>query len=101
MTIFHLDLKVSADRGQVGSLLFKKYSPNVIFFWLFGNLPNHLICLVWTPSMKRLREISESFQREEAIESAYPNILYTGFVLDTWRDRLLRERGAIPPRKTG
>ena len=96
MTVFQLRLKSSADRSKVGSMLVKKYAPNVLFFWLFSNLPNHMVCVVWTNTMKELKDIRESFEREESFESIVPNILYTGRIFDTWRDKLLLEK-ARPP----
>lgn len=99
MTIFHMNLKSSADKYKDGPFLIKKYSPNMLFFWSFSNLPNHLMCFVWTTSMKQLRNIRESLQREDFIESINPNILYTGYIYDTWRDKLVQEKGALQPKK--
>ena len=94
MTIFHLHLGAAADKSKVGSLLIKKYSPNALFFWSFSNLPNLLLCVVWTNTMKELQDIRERFQGEEVFESAVPNVLYTGYIFDTWRDKLVLEKGA-------
>ncbi len=94
MTLFHLHLKAYADKSKVGSLLVKKYSPNAFFFWSFSNLPNHLICVVWTRTMKELRDLRKRFESEEVFESIVPNILYTGYIFDTWRDKLVLEKGA-------
>jgi DNA-binding Lrp family transcriptional regulator len=95
MTIFHINLKDSADKSKDGPFLIRKYSPNMLFFWPFSNLPNHLMCFVWTTSMKQLRDIRESLQKEDFIESINPNILYTGYIYDTWRDKLVQEKGAL------
>ena len=46
--------------------------------------------------MKETKEIQESFENERAFESVIPNILYTGYIFDAWRDELLQERGALP-----
>jgi len=56
MTIFHLHLKASVDKNKVGSII-QKYAPNVLIFMFFSNLPNHVICVVWTNTMKELNEI--------------------------------------------
>jgi len=98
MPIFHLHLKASVDKSKVGPFLLQRYSPHAIIFWSFSNLPNHAICVVWTNTMKKLREILESLQKEPVFESVNPNILYTGFIFDTWRDRIVSEKGA-PARK--
>jgi DNA-binding Lrp family transcriptional regulator len=94
--LFQLRLKASADRSKVSSLLINEYAPNVIFFWLFSNLPNDMICVVWTRTMKELNDIRESFENEEFFESIVPHILYTGRIFDTWRDKLLLEKGRPP-----
>ena len=100
MTFFHLYLKASADKSRVGSLLVEKYAPNVLFYWSFSNLPNQLMCPVWTRSMKELRDIQKSFESEELFESTVPNVLYTGYIFDTWRDKLLLEKGTPARRRT-
>ena len=99
MTIFHLHLKPSLDRRKIGPLFIRKYSPNVLFFWSFSNLPNYLIYVVWTGAMKKLRDIREGFQSEEVFESIVPNVLYTGYIHDTWRDKLVLEKGASKHRE--
>ena len=48
--------------------------------------------------MKELKELRERIQNEEAIESIMPNVLYTGYMFDTWRDKLLLEKGAAKNR---
>ncbi len=94
--LFHLRVRSSADRSKVGSMLVKKYAPNALFFWLFSNLPNQMVCVVWTRTMKELNDIRESFESEEFLESIVPNVLYTGYIFDTWRDKLLLEKGRPP-----
>lgn len=101
MTIFHLQLKASADKSKTVSLLMEKYSPYTIFFWSFSNLPNQLVGVVWTNTMKQLRDIQRSIQSEGIFESVIPNILYTGYIFDTWRDKLVREEGGTPHRRSG
>ncbi len=97
MTIFHLSLRASADKSKVSPLLFTKYSPNVLFFWSFSNLPNLLLCVGWTNTMKKLQDIRKSLQSEEVFESVVPNVLHTGYLFDTWRDELVLEKGAPAP----
>ena len=99
MTIFHLHLKASADKSKVGPLLIKKYSPNAFFLLSFSNLPNLLLCVVWTNTMKELQDIREVFERKEVFEFVVPNVLHIGFIFDTWRDELVFEKGA-PTRRT-
>jgi DNA-binding Lrp family transcriptional regulator len=90
ITIFHFQLKPQADRNSVGTI-FKKYSPNMIFYWGFSNIPNSFIAFVWTNTMKELQGIRENLEHEEAMRSVSPNILYTGYIFRTWRDELLEK----------
>jgi DNA-binding Lrp family transcriptional regulator len=89
MTVFHVHLKPTAAKDAVAGI-FKKYSPNVLFYWSFSNLSNELFTVVWTNTMKELREIQDRFAAEEAFESIVPNILYVGYIFDTWRDEAAR-----------
>ena len=97
-TVFHLHLEASADKSKVGPLLIKKYSPSVLFLMSFSNLPNLLLCVVWTNTMKELRKMQESFKGEDFVEDIVPNVLYHGRIFDTWRDELVLEKGALTRR---
>jgi DNA-binding Lrp family transcriptional regulator len=90
ITIFHVHLKPETNKSAVGAL-FKKYSPNMMFYWGFSNIPNSFIAFVWTNTMKELLSIRESFEQEETVQSVTPNILYTGYIFSTWRDKLLEK----------
>jgi DNA-binding Lrp family transcriptional regulator len=90
ITIFHFQLKPQADRSCIDTI-FKKYSPNMIFYWSFSNIPNSFVAFVWTNTMKELQGIRESLEHEEPMRSVSPNILYTGYIFKTWRDQLLEK----------
>lgn len=90
MTIFHLHLKSTAERNEVLPILLNKYSPNILFPILFSNLPNLLLCVVWTNSMKELRGLRTSFESEDVFESIEPVVIYDGSLFDTWRDEALK-----------
>lgn len=87
ITVFHIHVKPTANRDEVDRI-FKKYSPNLLFYWSFSNLPNELMCVVWTNTMRELKEIQAHFEKEETFEFFVPNILYVGYIFDTWRDKL-------------
>jgi hypothetical protein len=40
--------------------------------------------------MKELKEIQQRLEKEETVASIVSNILYTGYIFDTWRDELVR-----------
>jgi Lrp/AsnC family transcriptional regulator for asnA, asnC and gidA len=101
ITCIHVDLKGSTDKGEAISRLIRKYSPNVLFCFGFSNLPNLIIPLVWTNSMKELQDISRSIQEEEGFQRVVPHVLYSGYMSDTWRDKLVIERGAPKLKESG
>lgn len=93
MTIFHLQLKPASEKNEVLPILLNKYSPNFLFPLFVSNLPNLLLCVVWTNSMKELRDLRTSFESEEVFESLEPVVLYDGSLFDTWRDEVLMKKG--------
>ncbi len=89
ITMWHLDLRPSAVRDQALALLVNKYEPNLLFTMQFSNLPRSLTLGTWTGSMKELRDLQRSIGKEEPFARVVPNVLYTGYMYDTWRDELL------------
>jgi Lrp/AsnC family transcriptional regulator for asnA, asnC and gidA len=85
----HLRLKPDANRDAVARVL-KSYYPNLLFYYPFINIPNELLCFLWTNTMKELKEIQQHLVSEEIVASIVPNILYTGYIFDTWRNELVR-----------
>lgn len=88
MTMMHVKLKPTADRNTVAKVL-KSYFPNLTFYFQFMNVPNKLLCVLWTKTMKQLKETQQRLANEEVVASIVPNILYTGYIFDTWRDKLV------------
>jgi DNA-binding Lrp family transcriptional regulator len=85
----HIKLKPAAYANQTAQLT-KKYFPNMLFYYQFVNLPNEIICILWTNTMKKLKEIQQRLVQEEVVASIVSNILYTGYIFDTWRDEIVR-----------
>ena len=89
MCMWHLDLKPSADREKAAALLMNRYAGNLLFVWPLSNLPHLLLAATWTASTKDLRELRTRLENEEPFARLRPNVLYTGYMFDTWRDALL------------
>jgi Lrp/AsnC family transcriptional regulator for asnA, asnC and gidA len=89
ITTMQLKLKPDANKNTVSGIL-KKYFPNILFSYQFINIPNELLCFVWTNTMKELKEIQQRLEQEKTVGSIISNILYTGYIFDTWRDELVR-----------
>lgn len=89
VSMWHLELKPSADRDKAVALLFNRYGGHLLFAWPLGNLPRLLLAGTWTGSMKDLRDLHRRLAVEEPFARVVPNMLYTGYIFDSWRDSLL------------
>jgi Lrp/AsnC family leucine-responsive transcriptional regulator len=87
-TLIDLHLTPDATLGAATTLL-KKYAPFILFYWAFVNLPNTITYVVWTNNMNELQQLRENLEKEDGVTSVVPNILYTGFIFETWRDHLI------------
>lgn len=89
ISVWHLDIEPSATREEAAARLMNAYEPNLLFAWLMSNLPRFVLAATWTGSTKELRDVRTRIDQEKAFARAVPNILYTGYMFDTWRDELL------------
>lgn len=87
MSIFHVQLKSDAA-PYAANLILQKHYPNTLFYWGFSNIPNSYVFMVWTPTSKELKELRESFEQNPAVQSVSPNVVYTGYILSSWRDQI-------------
>ncbi len=87
ISIFHVHFKNDAN-PNAADLIMQKYYPKTLFYWSFTNIPGSYVFLVWTPTSKELREIRESFEQNSSIQSVAPNVIYTGYIIPTWRDEI-------------
>lgn len=94
ISLIHVHLNPKANKNTMDRLL-KKYTPNMVFYWGFSNLPNTFIMMFWTSTMKDLQKIRERLEKEADLQSVAPNLLYTGYIFETWRDQLLEEKAGM------
>jgi len=93
ITVLHIRLKPEADNTTVAHIM-ERYFPNLLFHYRFINVPNELFCIIWTNTMKELRGLQQRLADENVVASIVSNILYTGYIFDTWRDGLVQEKDA-------
>lgn len=89
ITTMQIKLRPAVDKNAASNTL-KKYFPNLLTCFQFVNISNELFCLVWTNTMKQLKEFQQRLASEDMVASVVSNILYTGYIFDTWRDALVR-----------
>ncbi|HII39888.1 MAG TPA: AsnC family transcriptional regulator [Thermoplasmata archaeon] len=87
--MWRLDLKPGTSRDEAATLLMNKYAGNLLFAMPLSNLPGLVLTATWTGSMKDLKDLQTRFGNEGPFARVVPNVLYTGYMLDTWRDALL------------
>jgi DNA-binding Lrp family transcriptional regulator len=92
VSLCHSKLAQGSDEWKVTETLAKRHSPNVLFTVHFSNFPDQLISFLWTNSMRELKELKEALLHDDGVESNSVNVLSTGYIFDTWRDKLLYDR---------
>lgn len=96
VSIVHIFLNKDVNKNEVGRELLKKYSPRVWYLRSFSNLPDFLICIIWTNRMNELKEVTSEITRKDEIKSVVPNIWYADYIFDTWRDKMLLQHSKSP-----
>jgi len=91
ITLLDLHLKPDADLGIVPYQILRKYAPNTLFYWSYINIPNDVTYTVWTNNMNELQSLRENLEKEPSVAYIVPNILYTGYIFNTWRDELVEK----------
>lgn len=91
MTLLDLHLKPDADLDIVPYQILRKYAPNTLFYWSYINIPNDVTYTVWTNNMNELQSLRENLEKEPSVAHIVPNILYTGYIFNTWRDQLVEK----------
>ncbi len=87
-TLMDLRLKPDSKQAMIAYQILKKYSTNVLFYWSFANIPNSTTLVMWTNSMGELDKLRERIEKEPDVISAVPYILCSGYLFETWRDKL-------------
>lgn len=91
MCIWHIDLRPGADRVKALALLANRYGGNLVFTMPMGNMPRFILAATWNGSMKDVKDLNARLRKEEPFERVSPNVIYTGYMYDTWRDKLLMQ----------
>jgi DNA-binding Lrp family transcriptional regulator len=70
----------------------KDFNPSLIMIFQPINATREFLCITWSPTMKEMRTLTERIRADPRIESATPNILYMGWLFNTWRDQISTEK---------
>lgn len=88
--LLQINLKPTMNKDEIANSFLIKYSPNMFFCWTFSNVPNFLLCYVWSKTVNDLNDLINKIQKEK-VESVLADVLFKELYYDTWRDKLLRE----------
>jgi DNA-binding Lrp family transcriptional regulator len=83
-----INLNPTADRIKIAKFISEKFQPFTMFCWTFSNLPNTLLCWIWTSTLKQLNDLIEALKIDE-VDSTITDIIRRGHFIDTWIDDLL------------
>jgi DNA-binding Lrp family transcriptional regulator len=86
ISAFHVHLKDGADKNTTNLIMGKNY-PNTLFYWGFSNLPNMFLFMTWSPTSRDVKDLREKIEQQDGVRSVAPNIIFTGYVFETWRDK--------------
>jgi DNA-binding Lrp family transcriptional regulator len=85
-------LRPGTDRSAFRNGLVSKFGPRMIFISSFSNDPARLLCFTWSQNGRAFSELCESIEKDAGVEKVTSFYAQKGYVLETWRDRLLAER---------
>ncbi len=85
-------VRPGTDIGQIRNRLNARFGGSLIFITSFVNPLDVLGCYSWTPTVMRQKEIMEEIGRMEGVDHTLSTLLQDGWVQETWRDRMLRDR---------
>jgi DNA-binding Lrp family transcriptional regulator len=86
--LFQITVNPSVEKLKFAKYLNEKYHPNLFYAWTFSNLPNIIVCWVWTNNMKELNGLIDNM-KAETIDSIIFDIMYKVLYFETWKEKIL------------
>ncbi len=91
IAIFHVKIKDDHSILEAFNAI-GPYKPNLLFQIVYTNVPGLILCYIWTNNTKGLKEIYDKLEKEPFCDHIVPNILLTGNIFETWREKLLEQK---------
>jgi DNA-binding Lrp family transcriptional regulator len=85
VSAFHVHLKPDADKNTPNMILGKNM-PSTLFYWGFSNIPSAYLFFTWSPTSRDVKELREKIEQEPGVQSVAPNVIFTGYIFNSWRD---------------
>jgi DNA-binding Lrp family transcriptional regulator len=85
-------LQEDADQRQIRDELNRRFGGSLFLIATMSNVPGLISSNAWSPSMKKHNELIDGINKCEGVKQVLSTILKDGWVQDTWRDKLLKDK---------
>ena len=93
MTLFHIFVAPGTNPGR-SAQDGPGFSPESPLPHVVQQYARGVLRLRLDAKTKELRQLRESLDNCEGVQRIVPNIIYSGFIFETWRDRMIKEKGS-------
>ncbi len=90
--IIRIDLKPGVDRNEFINTLNKRFGARFIFTFVHSNELDYVCGYCWAPTVGQHNEIIGALKADDVVRDVRSGIVQDHWSLETWRDRLLKER---------
>jgi DNA-binding Lrp family transcriptional regulator len=91
VTLTHIRIKDNVDAKKFIANLHNNHPIHVLWAYRFSNMPNQILCYMWSKSMREVRFLQQQIQADESVVSMMPNLVYAINWFESWADDLLRK----------
>jgi len=88
-----VNLRPGSDRAAVRRELAAEHGPTLITITAPSNLPDALMVMAWSATIQKQRQLVDRIGAHPAVAAARSHLPQQSHTFETWRDRLLSERG--------
>jgi len=88
-SFYHIKFNEDIEKNVGMNKLLKKYSPEIVFFMPFNNIPFETMAVTWSSSLQKLEELQRSVENEDFVFSTKANLIYRADKFETWVERQL------------
>ncbi len=88
-------LRKDADLKRTRDEIDRRFGGSLFLTASLSNVVGMVISNAWAPSMKKYNELIESIRNCPGVENVFSTVIKNGWMQDTWRDKLLREKAKV------
>jgi DNA-binding Lrp family transcriptional regulator len=92
--IVRIDLKPGADRFEMMNRINERFGARFILTFLHSNMPDYVCGYCWAPTVGAHNDLMAELKKDALVREVRSGILHDHWGLETWRDRLIKERAA-------